>query len=207
MSYEIDTLNLITASFSGFYLNVDQHGYNDVEMFDSNGNLLYSYMQSFGHGQQYKYSYMNGRLDYQHLTDNKGEAINFSYLLSSSNTGNKYDSKFEELVNPQFDYISKDIQIAVYSPPQQQDKAASQQARSGRPKSTPTLPHSDIPSIHFNFSLITPLPGEVSLSISAPHVPYEPLMRFYDLNDEDRIYESPIATPPTNESNELPFTE
>lgn len=104
MSYEIDTLNLITASFSGFYLNVDQHGYNDVEMFDSNGNLLYSYMQSFGHGQQYKYSYMNGRLDYQHLTDNKGEAINFSYLLSSSNTGNKYDSKFEELVNPQFDY-------------------------------------------------------------------------------------------------------
>lgn len=104
LSYEIDTLNLITASFSGYYIGVDQHGQRGVQMRDSNGNLMYSYVQTFDAGQQYDYSNMSGRLDYQHLTSNKGESINFSYLLSSSNVGNDYDSRYEELVNPQFDY-------------------------------------------------------------------------------------------------------
>ena len=104
LSYEIDTLNLVTASFSGYALGIDQHGDNATQMFDADGNLLYSYVQTFGEGQQYDYFNVSGRLDYQHLTQLKGEALNFSYLLSASGTGNNYDSNFEDLVNPQFDY-------------------------------------------------------------------------------------------------------
>lgn len=104
LSYEIDTLNLVTASFSGYALGIDQHGENASQMFDADGNLMYSYVQTFGEGQQYNYFNVSGRLDYQHLTQLKGEAFNFSYLLSASGTGNNYDSNFEDLINPQFDY-------------------------------------------------------------------------------------------------------
>ena len=104
LSYEIDTLNLVTASFSGYALGIDQHGANSTQMFDQAGNSLYSYVQRFDDGQQYNYFNVSGRLDYQHLTHRKGEALNFSYLLSASGTGSVYDSRYEDLVNPQFDY-------------------------------------------------------------------------------------------------------
>lgn len=104
LSYEIDTLNLVTASFSGYAVGVDQHGDNSTKMFDDTGNLLYSYVQTFDEGQQYNYFNISGRLDYQHLTQLKGEALNFSYLLSASGTGNDYNSRYGELVNPPFDY-------------------------------------------------------------------------------------------------------
>ncbi len=104
LSYEIDTLNLVTASFSGYALNIDQHGEASTQMFDADGNMLYAFTQSFGEGQDYSYFNASGRLDYQHLTQLKGEALNFSYLLSASGTGNTYNSRFENLVNPQFGY-------------------------------------------------------------------------------------------------------
>ena len=106
MSYEIDTLNLVTASFGGYWLQIDPNGHNTNETFDRDGNLLYSYTQYYGEGQRYGYSNFSGRLDYQHLTRNKGEALNFSYLLSSSGNNNTYSSRYEELVNPPFDYTS-----------------------------------------------------------------------------------------------------
>lgn len=104
LSYEIDSLNLFTASFSGYALGIDQHGANSTCMLDAAGDTLYSYVQSFGEGQQYNYFNVSGRFDYQHLTQLKGEALNFSYLLSASGTGTRYDSRYESLVNPQFDY-------------------------------------------------------------------------------------------------------
>ena len=104
LSYEIDTLNLVTASFSGYALNIDQHGEASTQMFDADGNMLYAFTQSFDEGQDYSYFNASGRLDYQHLTQLKGEALNFSYLLSASGTGNTYNSRFENLVNPQFGY-------------------------------------------------------------------------------------------------------
>lgn len=104
MSYEIDTLNLVTASVSGYYVNVAPNGYNTTQSFDSDGNKIYSMRQVYDNGQQYGNHYINARLDYQHLTHHKGEAVNFSYLLSSSGNDNQYISTYDELYNPPFDY-------------------------------------------------------------------------------------------------------
>ena len=104
LSYEIDTLNLVTASFSGYALNIDPTGANSVRMSDAAGSPMYSYVQDFGNGTRYDYFNMSGRFDYQHLTQLKGEALNFSYMLSSSGTGTTYDSPFKFQGNPPISY-------------------------------------------------------------------------------------------------------
>ncbi len=104
MSYEIDTLNLITASVSGYYVGVTPKGYQFTQSFDSYGNELYYLHQLFDSGTDYSYYDISTQINYQHLTNHKDEAINFSYQLSSSGNSNYYISTYDELYNPPFDY-------------------------------------------------------------------------------------------------------
>ena len=102
-SYEIDTLNLITLSFGGYLFDYRIGSRNTNTMYDRNGNILFSY-NTISNSPKSQYFDFNGKLDYQHLTHNKGEAITFSYLLSTTNQENRSELQYEDLVNFPLDY-------------------------------------------------------------------------------------------------------
>lgn len=104
-SYEIDTLNLITLSFGGYLFNTDMLGLGNVAMYDKNQNKLYSY-KSIDKTPKSQYFDFNGKLDYQHLTHNKGEALTLSYLISTTNQERISESFYEDMVNFPLDYNS-----------------------------------------------------------------------------------------------------
>lgn len=103
MSYDIDTLNLVTLSFGGYLFDVKQNETSTLTMYDKNNNQLYFYKNNTVTPQM-RYFDFNGKLDYQHLTHNKGEALTFSYLLSTTNQDNDRESYYEDMVNFPFDY-------------------------------------------------------------------------------------------------------
>ena len=95
-SYEIDTLNLITLSFGGYLFNTELLGIGNIAMFDKNQNVLYSY-KSIDKTPQSQYFDFNGKLDYQHLTHNKGEALTLSYLISTTNQERISESYYQDM--------------------------------------------------------------------------------------------------------------
>ncbi len=107
-SYEIDTLNLVTVSFGGYqYTN---HNFSDyiTEMSNSNGDLLHSYRHTVD-VPHYKSFDFDGKIDYQHLTKNKGEAITLSYLISTTNYEKDTETDYYDYVNFPLDYTWNDI--------------------------------------------------------------------------------------------------
>lgn len=95
-SYEIDTLNLITFSFGGYLFDTDLLGIGKVAMYDKNQTVLYSY-KSIDRTPKSQYFDFNGKLDYQHLTHNKGEALTLSYLISTTNRESISESLYSDL--------------------------------------------------------------------------------------------------------------
>lgn len=83
-SYEIDTLNLITLSFGGYLYDCNTTNTHNLTMSNKFGDLIYRY-NSITQSPKYQYFDFNGKLDYQHLTHRKGEALTFSYLISTTN--------------------------------------------------------------------------------------------------------------------------
>lgn len=97
-SYELDSLNLFTLEFSGYYYNMKSWSDGTTSMFDRSGLPVYSY------GVRYfspKTSYLdfNGNFNYQHLTHRKDEAITFSYAISNSHNEDKSQSEYYNEVN------------------------------------------------------------------------------------------------------------
>ena len=99
--------------------------------------------------------------------------------------------------NPVNDLSSKEIRIGVYTPPVSEKPVVV--GRPGRPRTTP-LPQLnsavEFPKFHFNFSLISPRPGEVSLTIAAPSVPCVRMLKFYQELDDHEFEESPVVDHP-----------
>lgn len=102
-SYEIDSLNLITASFGGHYYNLDIDGYNIMQYQDAQGDTFASYKSLFS---MPKYDGMkwNGRADYEHRTHRPDEVLTFSYMYARSGTTSDERTDFDNLVNPPFDF-------------------------------------------------------------------------------------------------------
>lgn len=82
-SYEADSLNLVTASVGGFYYNYSADGDGLVTMTAADGSPIYRYGQHTHTSGNHFYN-VNGRIDYQHRTHRKGEALTASYMLSST---------------------------------------------------------------------------------------------------------------------------
>lgn len=97
-SYEIDTLNLVTLSFGGYYYNLESNSTGLYNMVDKNGQTIYSYDASYYYP-KYSYFDFNGKLDYQHLTHRKDESITFSYLLSTTNQSHEMRTDYSNMVN------------------------------------------------------------------------------------------------------------
>ncbi len=107
-SYELDSLNLFTLSFGGFFYNIKPQGQSTTEFFNPDGSLSYSMTQSYSFP-RYDYYDFNGKFDYQRLTRHKGESIIFSYLMSTTTDKTLQRNLLDEGYNVPFDYTEMEI--------------------------------------------------------------------------------------------------
>ena len=106
-SYEIDSLNLLTASTNFFGYKADANAQNTNERWDKNSQLIYKFdnnMTTPG------YSHLNigGRLDYQHKTHLDGEMLTLSYMLAATRQHTIFRQMYNNMVNFPVSYTSYD---------------------------------------------------------------------------------------------------
>ena len=106
-SYEIDSLNLLTASTNFFGYKADANAQNTNERWDNNSQLIYKFdnnMTTPG------YSHLNlgGRLDYQHKTHLDGEILTLSYMLAATRQHTIFRQMYNNMVNFPVNYTSYD---------------------------------------------------------------------------------------------------
>ena len=106
-SYEIDSLNLMTASANFFGYKADANAQNTNERWDNNSQLIYKFdnnMTTPG------YSHLNigGRLDYQHKTHLDGEILTLSYMLAATRQHTIFRQMYNNMVNFPVNYTSYD---------------------------------------------------------------------------------------------------
>ena len=106
-SYEIDSLNLMTASANFFGYKADANTQNTNERWDKNSLLIYKFdnnMTTPG------YSHLNigGRLDYQHKTHLDGEILTLSYMLAATRQHTIFRQMYNNMVNFPVNYTSYD---------------------------------------------------------------------------------------------------
>ena len=104
-SYELDSLNLLTASTSLFGYKVGNTIISNYERWDKNNHLLYQYDESttIPH---YSYFKIGGRLDYQHKTHLDGEVLTLSYMLAATRNRKTNHIELSNLVNAPFNYTA-----------------------------------------------------------------------------------------------------
>lgn len=95
-SYELDSLNLITAEFGGYYYAVDGNSSSRTTLQNATGDPIYSYLQNT-HTGKYSYLNFNGGLNYQRSTHRKGETITLSYRVSTTDQTNDNVSEYSEI--------------------------------------------------------------------------------------------------------------
>ena len=106
-SYEIDSLNLLTASTNFFGYKADANTQSTNERWDKNSQLIYKFdnnMTTPG------YSHLNigGRLDYQHKTHLDGEILTLSYMLAATRQHTIFRQMYNNMVNFPVNYTSYD---------------------------------------------------------------------------------------------------
>ena len=101
-SFDIDTLNLLSASLSGYYYKINVQGCADVTKLDPMGNHIYSYTESY-YMPSYSHHSWNGRLDYEHRTHRKDEKITFSYMLALTRQHSDQETTYNNMVD--FPYL------------------------------------------------------------------------------------------------------
>ena len=107
-SYEIDSLNLLTASTTFLGYKADANAQNTNERWDNNSQLIYKFdnnMTTPG------YSHLNigGRLDYQHKTHLDGEILTLSYMLAATRQHTIFRQMYNNMVNFPVNYTSYDL--------------------------------------------------------------------------------------------------
>ncbi len=105
-SYDIDSLNLISASLGGYFYKLDVKGGGLTQMYAPDKSLLYSYRNNYWMP-GYSHHSWNGRLDYQHKTRRKGELFTLSYMLALTRQHTEQESSYTDLQNAPFDYTGK----------------------------------------------------------------------------------------------------
>ncbi len=102
-SYDVDSLNLISASLGGYFYNLDVNGGGLTQMYAPDKSLLYSYRDNYWMP-GYSHHSWNGRLDYQHKTRRKGELLTLSYMLALTRQHTEQESNYTDLQNAPIDY-------------------------------------------------------------------------------------------------------
>ena len=103
VSYDIDTLNLISASFGGYFYKLNVQGDGRSAFSDGAGNPLYSYSNHYWMP-GYSHHSWNGRLDFEHKTRRKGERLTLSYMLALTRQHTEQENTYSDMVNAPFSY-------------------------------------------------------------------------------------------------------
>ena len=104
-SYDIDSLNLLSASFGGYFYKLNVQG--DGSTWLGNGDqTTYSYNNHYWMP-GYSHHSWNGRLDYEHKTRRKGERLTLSYMLALTRQHTDQENEYSELVNAPFLYTGR----------------------------------------------------------------------------------------------------
>ena len=106
-SYEIDSLNLLTASTNFFGYKVDANTQSTNERWDKNSQLIYKFdnnMTTPG----YSVIDIGGRFDYQHKTHLDGEVLTLSYMLAATRQHTTFRQAYSNMVNFPVSYTSYD---------------------------------------------------------------------------------------------------
>ena len=103
-SYDIDTLNLLSASFGGYFYKLNVEGDGNVSTWAPNAQTpLYSY-DTHNWMPGYSHHSWNGRLDYQHKTRRRGEQITLSYMLALTRQHTDDETTYSNMLNAPFSY-------------------------------------------------------------------------------------------------------
>ena len=76
-SYDLDSLNLLSASFGGYFYKLNVQGDGQQSLSDASGQPIYSFSNHYWMP-GYSHHSWNGRLDYEHRTRRKGERLTLS---------------------------------------------------------------------------------------------------------------------------------
>lgn len=112
-SYEADSLNLITLSLNAFSYKIGIPSSNEYMLTDNEGNIINSYNSKF-EGSYQKYLDLDGHIDYQRLTHRKGESLNLSYMLSTTNMRRANDIYYNNVLNYPAYSNRKDLTKHIY---------------------------------------------------------------------------------------------
>ena len=102
-SFDIDTLNLISASFGGYFYKLNVQGDGRSAFSDGADNPLYSYSNNYWMP-GYSHHSWNGRLDFEHKTRRKGERFTLSYMLALTRQRTEQENTYSDMVNAPFTY-------------------------------------------------------------------------------------------------------
>ena len=102
-SYDIDSLNLLSASFGGYFYKLNVQGDGSTALTNPAGQPVYSFSNHYWMP-GYSHSSWNGRLDYEHKTRRKGERLTLSYMLALTRQHTDQENTYTDMVNAPFDY-------------------------------------------------------------------------------------------------------
>ena len=106
-SYEIDSLNLMTASANFFGYKADANTQNTNERWDKNNQLIYKFNNDMT-TPDYSDVNLGGRFDYQHKTHLDGEVLTLSYMLAATRPQTTFRQTYSNMVNFPVSYTSYD---------------------------------------------------------------------------------------------------
>ena len=102
-SYDIDSLNLVSASFGGYFYKLNVQGDSKTSLYSASDQPIYSFSNHYWMP-GYSHSSWNGRFDYEHKTRRKGERFTLSYMLALTRQHSDQENTYSELLNAPFSY-------------------------------------------------------------------------------------------------------
>ena len=102
-SYDIDSLNLLSASFGGYFYKLNVQGDGKTSLNSASSQPIYSFSNHYWMP-GYSHSSWNGRFDYEHKTRRKGERFTLSYMLALTRQHTDEENTYSEMVNAPFSY-------------------------------------------------------------------------------------------------------
>ena len=101
-SYDIDSLNLLSASLNGYFYKIKQEGHIITTMTTPSGETTQSYLSTFSTPGYTSYQSWNGRMDYEHKTRRKGERLTLSLMLALTRNHGELEHQYSEMLNAPF---------------------------------------------------------------------------------------------------------
>ena len=102
-SYDIDSLNLVSASFGGYFYKLNVQGDSKTSLYSASDQPIYSFSNHYWMP-GYSHSSWNGRFDYEHKTRRKGERFTLSYMLALTRQHTDEENTYSEMMNAPFSY-------------------------------------------------------------------------------------------------------